>query len=142
MVVIKELSQSFWTPSKLPCRSAASLNAPICCQASAAVHLVNRVGPRQAAKATVAGCRVLSAGSIQCQPPAPGGDPWWSFARSALTFLLTIYRGPPAAGTKASQEHMRDILDLVSSQEQSPGQYLFEMRTMPECITVLFLLPL
>lgn len=82
VVVIKELSQSFWTLSKLPCRSAACLNAPICCQASAAVHLVNRVGPHQPAKATVPGCRVLSAGSIQCLPPAPWGDPWWSFAQN------------------------------------------------------------
>ncbi|KAM7373946.1 hypothetical protein PAMP_006630 [Pampus punctatissimus] len=55
---------------QVPCRTGPSLNAPVCCRPSAIVHLFKREGPLPA-KPTVSGCRVLSTGSIQCQPPAP-----------------------------------------------------------------------
>lgn len=75
LVVIKLLRESLWTPSKTPNRSPLSLNAPVCCRPSATVHLFSRVGPRQPTKTTAPGSRVLSTGSIQCRPSAPGGDP-------------------------------------------------------------------
>lgn len=68
LVVIKGLVENVWTPSSSPPRrTAASLNALVCCQPSTAVLSCYSSGPHQPAEATVAGVGSPPAGSIQCQ---------------------------------------------------------------------------